>query len=504
MWMLENVALARRVKTGIPGLDNVLDGGLPENRVYLLEGNPGSGKTTLALQFLLEGARNGEVGLYVTLSETKTELKEVAASHGWDLSNINLHELTVEEESLMPEGQYTFFHPSEVELGQTTKSLIEEVERSKPVRVVFDSLSEMRLLARDPLRYRRQILGLKQFFINKQCTVILIDDLTSGTADLQPQSLAHGVITLEQTSPEYGVDRRRMRIAKLRGVKFRSGYHDFVLDKGGINVFPRLIASEHRPPMERGQVGSGLEKLDLLLGGGLDRGSSNLLVGPAGVGKSTIATHFACAAAGRGERSSFFIFDEVLETFIDRSEALNMPVKKWMKSGLLSVSQVDPAEISAGEFASRVRHAVEKDKSRLVVIDSLNGYMIAMPEQRSLVAQLHELLAYLNQMGVITILISSQHGLVGGSNEGGINVSYISDSAIHMRFFEMQGRIRKAISVIKKRSSAHEDTIRELVFKTGGVTVGEPLVNFQGVLSGIPTYMGDAKDLMSLAKHDPK
>lgn len=497
---MDQATSAKRVRMGIEGLDDVLGGGLPANRVYLLEGNPGSGKTTLALQFLLEGARNGEPGLYVTLSETRVELREVATSHGWDLEHLAIHELTVAEDALMPDGHYTFFHASEVELGQTTQTLIDEVERVKPARVVFDSLSEMRLLARDPLRYRRQILGLKQFFVHKECTVLLIDDLTSGDADLQPQSLAHGVITLEQQSPDYGVDRRRLRIAKLRGVNFRSGYHDFVLNKGGLTVFPRLIAAEHRPDLERGQASSGLPGLDALLGGGLDRGSSNLLVGPAGVGKSSISTQFACAAAARGEKSKFFIFDEVLATFMDRSEALNMPVRRYIAEGLLLPQQIDPAEISAGEFASRVRHAVEKEDCKVIVIDSLNGYMIAMPERRALVAQLHELLSYLNQMGIITILISSQHGVVGSPETSGLNVSYISDSAIHMRFFELNGRIRKAISVIKKRSSAHEDTIRELVFRTGGIEIGEPLENFHGVLTGVPTYTGEASELMDLKR----
>lgn len=499
---MDESLLASRVKTGIEGLDDILDGGLPAERAYLIEGNPGSGKTTLAMQFLLEGLKQGESGLYVTLSETKSELREVAASHGWDIAGLNLLELTVAEDALMPDGQYTFFHPSEVELGQTTKSLTDEVERSRPKRVVFDSLSEMRLLARDPLRYRRQILGLKHFFINKSCTVLFIDDLTSGSSDLQPQSLAHGVITLEQVSPEYGVDRRRLRINKLRGVKFRSGYHDFVLEKGGIRAFPRLIAGEHKTDFAAAQTPSGNESLNSLLGGGLDRGTSNLFVGPAGAGKSSLATQFVCAAAARGEKTCFFLFDETLNTFIARSESLKMPVRKHMKDGLLIAQQIDPAELSPGEFVSRIRKAVEENDVRLVVIDSLNGYMIAMPEQRSLVAQLHELLSYLNQMGVITIIIASQHGLAGPSQiESTVNVSYIADTAIHLRFFEAGGRIRRAISVIKKRSSSHEDTIRELIFRNGGLEIGEPLTQFSGILTGVPVFSGDQADLM-VPNHD--
>jgi len=492
-----NSELSNRVQFGVEGLDDILGGGLPLNHVYLLEGNPGSGKTTAALHFLMEGIRKGEAGLYVTLSETKAELREVAKSHGWNLDGIHVHELLVAEDELMPDGQYTFFHPSEVELGQTTKTLLEEVDRVKPARVIFDSLSEMRLLAQDPLRYRRQILGLKQFFIGKNCTVLLIDDLTSGAADLQPQSLAHGVISLEQSSTQYGIDRRRLRIAKMRGVKFRSGYHDFTLDTGGITVFPRLIAAEHKPQFVRGSIGSGLKELDDLLGGGLDRGSSSLFIGPAGAGKSSTATQFVCANAARGEKASVFIFDEVIDTFIARSEALNMPVSRWIREGLLTVEQIDPAEISPGEFAHRVRAAVEENQSSIVVIDSLDGYTLSMPDERYLVAQLHELVSYLNQMGIITILIAAQHGFVSpDQSDKSINVSYLADTAIHLRFFEAAGRIRKAISVIKKRSSAHENTIRELIFRKGGMEVGPPLNGFQGVLTGVPTFIGRSSELM--------
>lgn len=490
--------VSRKLKMGAEGLDDILGGGLPENHVYLLEGNPGSGKTTLALQFLLEGVKQGESGLYVTLSESASELDEVARSHGWTLEHMNVHELSVAQDNLMPDGQYTFFHPSEVELGETTKGLMEEVERSRPKRVVFDSLSEMRLLARDPLRYRRQILGLKQFFLGRDCTVLLIDDLTSGDSDLQPQSLAHGVITLQQHTPIYGAERRRLKVSKLRGVKFRGGYHDFNLETGGVKVFPRLVAGEHSLDFKRERFGSGIKKLDDCLGGGLDRGSSNLIVGPAGVGKSSLCAQFACSMASKGKTTSFFIFDEVVRTFVDRCEGLGMPVAKYMKKGLIKVQQVDPAEISPGEFTHKVKCAVLEDKSDVVVVDSLNGYMLSMPEERFLVAQLHEVFSFLNQMGVISLLVASQQGITSGATsfDNGINVSYLSDSTIHLRFFEAQGRIRKAISIIKKRSSNHEDAIRELTLSEKGIQVGEPLTQFNGILTGVPTFTGKSSDLM--------
>lgn len=488
---------------GVEGLDDILMGGLPENHVYLLEGNPGSGKTTLALQYLLEGAKQGQAGLYVTLSETKSELNEVANSHGWDLDGLNIFELSVAEDALMPDGQYTFFHPSEVELGETTKGLMEAVDKTKPVRVVFDSLSEMRLLARDPLRYRRQILGLKHFFLGKNCTVLLIDDLTSGDSDLQPQSLAHGVITMEKLTPLYGTERRRLIISKLRGSTFRGGYHDFNLETGGIRVFPRLIAGEHGFNFEKKQLSSGLKSFDKALGGGLEAGSSTLISGAAGAGKSSLCAQFACSLANQGKRSSFFIFDEVARTFIDRSEGLGMNMKKHIKAGLINIKQIDPAEISPGEFVSLVRDAVQEGKDDMVVIDSLNGYVLSMPEEKFLVAQLHELLSYLNQMGALTILVASQQGLIAGQGpDSDINVSYLSDSSIHVRFFEAEGRIRKAISIVKKRSGMHEDSIRELILRSSGIEVGEPLSQFQGILTGVPTYTGKASDLLSPESHE--
>jgi len=492
-----------KLKVGVEGLDSILEGGLPENHVYLLEGNPGSGKTTLALQFLLEGVEEGEAGLYVTLSETASELEEVATSHNWSLEGIDIFELSVAQDSLATEGQYTFFHPSEVELGETTKGLMEAVEKVKPKRVVFDSLSEMRLLARDPLRYRRQILGLKHFFLKKKCTVLLIDDLTSGDADMQPQSLAHGVITMEMLTPLYGTERRRLKISKLRGSTFRGGYHDFNLETGGIRAFPRLIAGEHGLSFKTEQMKSGLDSLDKALGGGLELGSSALISGSAGTGKSSLCAQFACALAAKGQCSSFFIFDEGSRTFVERCEGLGMPMKKYMEAGLIRIKQVDPAEISPGEFVHLVRSAVHTDKDEMVVIDSLNGYVLSMPEEKFLVAQLHELLSYLNQMGALTILVASHQGLLPDTtNDSEINVSYLSDTSIQLRYFEAEGRIRKAISIVKKRTGMHEDSIREFIMRKSGLEVGKPLVNFSGVLTGVPTFTGRKSELMAPIKNE--
>lgn len=478
------------VPTGIEGLDDILGGGLPPHRLYLVQGDPGAGKTTLALQFLLEGQRRGEKGLYVTLSETEEELRGVARSHGWSLDHIFLHELSRTEERLASEEQNTFFRPSEVELGETTEPVLRVVEKHKPTRVVFDSLSEMRLLAGDPLRYRRQILSLKQFFIGRHCTVLLLDDRTSAAGDLQLQSLAHGVISLEQLAPEYGAERRRMRVAKLRGLRFRGGYHDVTIRTGGLIVFPRLVAADHGTDFKAEMIASGVVELDALLGGGLHRGTSSLFMGPAGAGKSTLATQYVAAAAGRGERASVFIFDESEPTFLARGESLHMDVRRHVNEGRILLRRVNPAELSPGEFAHMVRQSVEQGQSRLVVIDSLNGYLNAMSEERALLLQLHELLTYLSRRGVATIMIVAQHGLVGSGMESPVDVSYLADTVLLLRYFENAGEIRQAVSVIKKRHGNHERTIREMRLGANGVHVGQPLTDFDGVLTGTPQYHG--------------
>lgn len=481
------------VKTGIEGLDDILGGGFTPNRLYLIEGNPGSGKTTLALQFLLEGAARGERGLYVTLSETKEELNGVARSHGWSLDALAICELIPDEESLRPDAQPRMFHPAEVELGETTQQVLKEVERAQPTRIVFDSLSEMRLLAQNALRYRRQILALKQFFTGRQCTVLLLDDRTSEVTDLQLQSIAHGVVTLEHLAPEYGAERRRLRIVKLRGARFRGGYHDFKIERGGLAVFPRLIAAEHHQTFTPTPSSSGMSSLDALMGGGLDRGTSTLLMGPAGSGKSSIAIQYVTASAARGEAASVFTFDESLGTLLARSAGLGMDLQSHIESGRVHVKQVDPAELSPGEFADAVRQAVERNGARVVVIDSLNGYLQAMPEERFLIIQLHELLTYLGQQGVVTLLIVAQHGLLGNNMQSPVDASYLADAVVLLRYFESRGQLHRAVAVVKKRSGAHEATLREFRLSAQGLHVGEPLKEFQGILTGTPWLLTPAE-----------
>jgi circadian clock protein KaiC len=481
--------LDERVSTGISGLDSLLDGGLPQTRVYLVEGDPGSGKTTLGLQFLLDGLAHGEKVLYVTLSETHSELAAVAASHGWTLDGMTIHELSPTEQSFKPDDQYTFFHPSEVELSETTRAVLNEVERTNPSRVVFDSLSEMRLLAREPLRYRRQILGLKQFFIGRHCTVLLLDDRTSQDGDLQLQSLAHGVITLEQLAPEYGAERRRLRVIKMRGVRFQGGFHDFVIATGGLRVFPRLVAANSRGDDSYTVASTGLPAFDALLGGGLDRGTSTLLIGPAGAGKSALATQIAVAAAERGERVAMYLFDEGLETFRRRAAGLGTDVTGHVASGRIVLTQIDPAEMSPGEFADAIRRAVEHDHASVIIMDSLNGYMNAMPEERFLIAQLHELFMFLRQHGVLAISVVAQHGLLA-QTQTPIDLSYLADNVVLLRYFEALGAVRQAISVLKKRSGPHEKTIRELRLRPSGIEIAEPLTDFHGVLTGLPLVTG--------------
>jgi circadian clock protein KaiC len=485
--------LSPLVATGVHGLDDVLGGGFTPNRLYLVEGSPGSGKTTLALNCLLEGRRLGEKVLYVTLSETKAELAAVATSHGWSLGGVEVLELVAPESELEPDNQNAMFQPSEIELGVTTKAILAGVEHAKPRRIVIDSLSEMRLLAQNPLRYRRQVLALKQYFIGRECTVFLLDDLTSESEDLQLQSIAHGVISLEQLSPEYGAERRRLKVTKLRGQKYRGGNHDFIIQKGGIDVFPRLVAGEHLRGQKRGTLKSDNAELDALLGGGMQYGTSAVLIGPAGSGKSTLALQYARAAAGRGERAVIYTFDERLETILERTEGLGMDITAFLESGLITIKPVDTAELSPGEFAHHVRRAVESQHGRpgakIIVIDSLNGYLNAMPEERFLTGQLHELLTYLGHKDAVTFLVVAQHGLLG-QMEAPIDTTYLADTVILFRYFEAIGEVRQAISVVKKRSGKHERTIRELRLGNGGLTVGMPLREFQGVLTGTPTYCG--------------
>jgi circadian clock protein KaiC len=486
-----------RLSMGIEGLDTILEGGLPENHIYLVEGEPGAGKTTVALQFLLEGVKQRESVLYVTLSETKEELKAVARSHGWSLEGLNIFELVPSGESLKPESQYTIFHPSEIELNETTSAVLEEVERLKPQRIVFDSLSEMRLLARDPLRYRRQILALKQYFAPKDSTVILLDDKTSQTHDLQVHSIVHGVITLEHLAVEFGSERRRLRVVKLRGSRFSGGFHDFNIETGGIVVFPRLIAADHSKKFTQESITSGISELDTLLGGGLDRGSSTLVIGPAGSGKSSITAQFAAEAAKRKENSAVFIFDEIRETYVKRAAGLGAPIQHYIDDDLITVQQVDPAELAPGEFAHAVISAVDKKNAKVVVIDSLNGYLNAMPEERFLTIQMHELLTYLNKQGVTTVMVMAQHGFLGNAMVSPVDISYLADTVLMLRYFEAQGEIRRAVSVIKKRTGVHENTIRELQLTSKGIRVGEPLTKFQGVLTGVPTFKGGQDTLIS-------
>jgi circadian clock protein KaiC len=483
-----------RMATGIEGLDNILEGGFPANRIYLIEGDPGTGKTTLALQFLLEGVRLGESGLYVTLSETKEELLAVADSHGWSLDGFSIYELVPTEDSLKPESQYTIFHPSEIELQETTSAVLEEVGRINPRRIVFDSLSEMRLLARDPLKFRRQILALKQFFTGQQRTVLLLDDKVTDGQELQVQSIAHGVVSLEHLAVEYGGERRRLRIVKLRGARYRGGYHDFNIETGGVRVFPRLVAAEHRRDVARESVSSDVPALDSLLGGGLSRGSSTLMLGPAGSGKSSLGAQFAAAAAKRGEPAAAFIFDEIIDTYIARSAGMGTDLTQHIKSGILRLQQVDPAELTPGEFAHAVIQSVDRDGVRLVVIDSLNGYLNAMPEERFLTIQMHELLTYLNQKGVVTILVMAQHGFLGNMASP-VDVSYLADTVLMLRYFESGGSVHRALSVVKKRTGAHENTIRELEITSKGIRVGKPLTQFQGILTGVPIYGGKQSTL---------
>ncbi|WP_432379679.1 ATPase domain-containing protein [Duganella sp. P38] len=479
------------LSTGVPGLDDVLAGGLTRDRLYLVEGEPGTGKTTLALQFLTEGVRRGESSLYVTLAETTVELRSVAQSHGWDMAGIHIEEIIPDEHALDPDQQYTIFHPSEIELGSTTQRILAAVDRHRPRRVVLDSLSELQLLAESPLRYRRQVLALKQYLSGRGCTTIFLDDRTALSTDLQVRSVAHAVLTLELADQDYGAERRRLRVVKYRGIAYRGGAHDYRILRGGLQVYPRLVAANTRENSERAQLSSGLPQLDALIGGGLEEGMSTLISGPSGTGKSSLAAQFVHAATLRGQRCAMFLFEEARNNMLNRCANLGMNLGDAIAQQLLSVQQIDPAELAPGEFASAVMQAVEQG-ARVVVIDSLNGYLNAVPEERFLIIYLHELLTYLGQRGVVSIIVGVQSGMLGAGMRNAVDASYLADNVILLRYFEAAGEVRQAISVFKKRGSTHERTLRAFEVGPGGLKVGPVLKDFHGVLTGVPSYHGAA------------
>jgi circadian clock protein KaiC len=485
-----------KARTGVEGLDNILAGGISRGSLFLLEGEPGTGKTTLALQFLIDGASRGEKCLYITLSETPTELRQGAASHGWELGdNIEIFELIPPESVLNDDRQQSLLYASDLELVETTREIFDTVERVQADRVVIDSLSEIRLLAQSSLRYRRQILAIKHYFARNSTTVLMLDDLTSEAADKTVHSVAHGVIRLEETSPEYGAERRRLRVVKYRGQRYRGGYHDFVIATGGIVVFPRLVSAEYRHSLERTLLSTGIDEFDALLGGGINSGSSTLVLGPAGTGKSLVTLTFAMAAIARGEKAALFIFDEELGLLFSRTKGMGIDLEKWRDEGRLFIEQIDAAELSPGEFSHRVCKMVESQQIRTVVIDSLNGYRASMPEENSLILHIHELLQYLNRQGAATFMTVAQHGLVGDMKTP-VDVTYLADTVILLRYFEAVGEVRRAVSIIKKRTGSHETTIREFRIGDDGLVIGEPLTDFQGVLRGVPTYAGGGSPLL--------
>lgn len=491
-----------RTTTGIRGMDEVLGGGLPKGHIYLVEGESGGGKSTIGLHFVLEGRRLGERTLWITMSETERELHEAAKSHGWTLEGIDILNLVVSQEVLRSEEKYSFFSPADVEFNDTTRAIVAAVERVKPARVVFDPFSDIRHLVRDTLRYRRQILALRDFFAEQGCTVLLMQEMTRGTSgDIQAEALTHGYMTLHQDSPEYGGQRRRLRIHKMRGISFQDGYHDFAIHTGGIRVYPRLVAAEHFDDLPDGTISSGVERVDNLLHGGVDRGSSMLIMGAAGVGKSTLATQYVAAAAERGERVALFIFDETLRTFRARSEKLGLDMRKYFASGLVRPRQIDTAEFSPGQFAHLVMDAVIEEGAQVVVIDSLSGYLSAMPEERFLATHIHELLTFLSYRNVVSILTLAQHGVVGERVQSPVDISYLADTVLLLRYFEAFGSVKRALSVVKKRSGPHEVLIREMqVGPPEGIRIGEPLTQFQGVLTGRPIYTGEEPELHAKGK----
>jgi circadian clock protein KaiC len=486
-----------RLSTGVPGLDNILRGGLAKGFLYLIEGNPGAGKTTLAMQFLLEGARQGESGLYISLAESEAELRHVAASHGFDLTNVTLHKISPPELAVNGSENYTVFQPSEVELSDVLETILARVQEVNPSRVVIDSMSELRMLACDSLRYRRQVLLLKQFFEGRDCTTLLLDERFRDNLESQVQTIAHGVIALEVLARNYGITRRRLEVLKIRASSFREGFHDYVIVRGGLRVFPRLVSSEHRGlKVPEELLPSGIEELDSLFKGGVQRGTSTLLAGPTGCGKSTLCAQFALTAAQRGERGAIYTFDETWNSFCERSRGLGMNLDPYIEDGTLHLEQVDPAELSPGEFVDRIRRGVEEEQWRVVVIDSLNGFMNSMNEERALTIQLHEVLSYLSQVGVATFLVLTQYGLLGAAMSSPVDVSYLADNVLLLRYFEAAGEVRQALSVVKRRSGPHERSIRQLLIRDGRITIGEPLKNFTGVLTGTPEFAGGGEPLL--------
>jgi circadian clock protein KaiC len=480
-----------RATTGVVGLDDVLYGGLPQGQMYLVEGDPGTGKTTVAMQFVLEGARLGERSLYVTLSESKEELEAAAQSHGWALNGVKVVQFIPDEATLRGDDAYTVFHPYEVELETTIRKLIEAIEAANATRVVLDSLSELRLLASEPVKYRRQLLALKHYFAGRGVTTLLLDDRTGGKDDVHLWSIAHGVIRFQKNPRSFGINRRQMEILKIRGSAFREGLHDYTIHTGGVCIFPRLVAAEHPADFEEEVLPGGLPALDAMFGGGVDRGSSTLVLGPTGVGKSSVVMQYAVAAARRGETVHLFTFDEAARSAIIRGKSLGLPMEDQISSGRLSIKQVDPAELSPGEFVSNIRRAVTEDNARVIVIDSLNGFLHAMTGEADLPLQLHELLSFLGSRGVATFLVMTQHGFVG-EMKAQADISYLADNVLLMRYFETDGFVRRAFSVIKKRSGPHESSIRELKLTSNGVSVGSPLINFRGILTGRPETERDA------------
>ena len=485
----ENDLAGPRAYTGIRGLDTVLEGGLPRNHIYLVEGAPGSGKTTLGLQFSIAGAARGERVLFLTTGESEEELHQIADSHGWSLEGVTIrHFRALEDRKEMPE--QSVFHPAEIELPRTMDSLLSVIDEVDPQRLVVDSLTELRLVAANALWYRRQILALKDFLARRKCTTLLCDRLQDPETPVQ--TMAHGIISLDHYTPEYGPDRRRLRISKLRGQSYASGYHDYRIHRGGITLYPRLVAAEHRSDFHAETIPSGLAELDALFGGGADRGTATLLLGPTGTGKSSVVTQYAVAAASRGEPSSLYIFDERVQTLLSRARGLGLEVDRPISQGLIGINQIDPAELTPDEFSERIRSDIKNRGVRLVVIDSLAGYYHAMPNENLLMLHLHELLSYLSQSGVSALLVMTQHGLPGSAHHTPFDISYVADSVLLFHIFEYNGEMRRAISVYKRRGGPHENIIRELKFGPDGIRVGRPLTAFHGIFTGFPRYTGES------------